>query len=573
MTASAELSATSSVAQTPRRRRPGRRRSATVGALLLALLGLGAASVIHLEINFATVVHGYANAIGFIDRIWPPELPSGEEVVQQTGFTLATTLLATLLSVAISFPLAVWAAANTTRGTGFRLGSRGVIVAARAVPDIVLAILFVRLFGLGVVPGILAMGLHSVGMVGKLYADALEQVSDKPREALRSIGASRGQQLSTAILPQALPAFIAIGLHRFDINLRHSALLGFVGVTGIGFEMSKAFGALQFGLGIVWAVILLLLCLLSELLSAVVRRSLMRMTTSAEQRALRRLPALLRRRSFYAPAPVQLSTLPTADRPIFPAWSFDRARRIVYAAIAVAVVLWSLLRSGALDLSLSGGLRGFLTTLGLFWPPGTAGVAPDLLRALFVTLEIGLASMLIGALLAIPLGSLAARNVSGHRMIHTTFRGIVLLVRGIPELVLAILFVVIIGLGPVAGALALAIGSIGLLGKLVADSLEEVDHGPLEALNAVGASRTQIYFTAILPQAARAIIGATLYQLDVNIRYATLLGLVGGGGVGFYLLQASHTREYEVITWIVLAIFAVVFALEIFAMTIRRLLA
>jgi phosphonate transport system permease protein len=582
--------------RTEGRRRPQRQQSAAVAGFLAFFLGLGGWSLVELGINIPTLMRGYSNAVGFIQRIWPPELPGAGQILQQSGFTLATVLLATLLSVVISLPLAVWAAANTTRGVPFRISSRGLIVAARAIPDIVLAILFVRLFGLGVLPGALAMGLHSVGMVGKLYADAIEQTAEEPREALRTVGATRRQQLVTGILPQALPAFIAVGLHRFDINLRHSAILGFVGVTGIGFEMSKAFGALQFSLGITWALILLLLCLLTELLSTTIRRALLHDSEVFERYNRHTLVGFLQRRRRTAhtdstartaqetrptdsqsattdppiepPGPVDVS----ADRAVSPEWTFARARRLLYAALFAAAVLWSLTGSGVLDSTLSGGLTGFLTTLGLFWPPGSAGFTEELVQALVVTVQIGFASALIGAMLAIPVGSLAARNVSGHRGLHVFFRGFVLLVRGLPELVVAILFVVVIGLGPVAGALALAIGSVGLLGKLVADSLEEIDPGPLEALKTIGASRTQLYFTAVLPQAARAIIGATLYQLDVNIRSATLLGLVGGGGIGFYLLQASHTREYEVITLIVLMTFAVVFALELFAMLLRRLL-
>jgi phosphonate transport system permease protein len=561
------------------RRRPRRRQSGAVAGFLTFFLGLGAWSLVELQINISTLMRGYSNAVGFIDRVWPPELPSAGQILQQSGFTLATVLLATLLSVGISLPLAVWAAANTTRRVSFRVGSRSLIVAARAVPDIVLAILFVRLFGLGVLPGILAMGLHSVGMVGKLYADAIEQTAEGPREALRTVGATRRQQILTAILPQALPAFIAVGLHRFDINLRHTAILGFVGVTGIGFEMAKAFGALQFGLGITWAFILLLLCLLTELLSITIRRALLRDSEVFDRYNRHTMFGFLRRRlraatgaaANSAPAP-RPAAARSADRAVSPGWTFARIRRLCYAAIFTAAVLWSLTGSGALDSSISGGIARFFATLGLFWPPGSAGFTEDLVQALFVTVHIGFASALIGAMLAIPVGSLAARNISGHRGLHLFFRGFVLLVRGLPELVVAILFVVVIGLGPVAGALALAIGSVGLLGKLVADSLEEIDPGPMEALKTVGASRTQLYFTAVLPQAARAIIGATLYQLDVNIRSATLLGLVGGGGIGFYRLQASHTREYEVITLIVLMTFAVVFALELLAMLLRRLL-
>src|SRR5262249_15456670 len=147
---------------------------------------------------------------------------------------------------------------------------------------------------------------------------------------------------------------------------------------------------------------------------------------------------------------------------------------------------------------------------------------------------------------------------------------VVVLVRGIPELVLAIVFVVITGLGAVAGALALGVGAVGLLGKLVADSLEEVDPGVEAAVRATGAGRRQVFCSATLPQAAPAFVGHVLYQLDVNIRSATLLGIVGAGGIGFDLLNASRVLDFGVVTTVLLLVFATVLVVELLAVWLRR---
>ncbi|QUH06004.1 phosphonate ABC transporter, permease protein PhnE [Saccharopolyspora erythraea] len=541
----------------------------TVAALVLVfLVGLGIWSLVDLRINIATLLDSYGNAIGFLRRIWPLEFPPLSDVVRQVGMTLSVVLLATLLSVLLSIPLAVAAAANTKRTEVGRMCARAGIVVARVVPDVVMAIVFVRFFGLGVLPGVLAMGLHSVGMIGKLYADALEQIDPGPREALRAAGASRAQQLWTGVFPLVLPAFVAVGLHRFDINLRISAILGFVGVAGIGMEMSEAFARLNFALGVAWALILLTLCVLVEWISATLRRALLRDTTREGARP-KALSARIPRGDSAAVGTSRSSRgLPSVSPP----WSARRVRRYLYGGLSVAAVLWALVGSGVLDSQARGGIAGLLTTLGHFWPPGAAGAMDELMEALRLTIQIGCAATLIGAMLAIPAGSLAARNVAPSRRVYLLFRGAILMIRAMPELVLAIVLVVIVGLGPVAGTLALAIGATGLLGKLVADSLEEVDPGPGEALRATGASRLQVYVAATLPQALGAVVGDTLYQLDVNIRAATLLGIVGGGGVGFFLLQSTRTREYEVVTLIMLMTFAVVLVLELTAMWLRRLL-
>ena len=152
---------------------------------------------------------------------------------------------------------------------------------------------------------------------------------------------------------------------------------------------------------------------------------------------------------------------------------------------------------------------------------------------------------------------------------RTFFRVLIVVVRGIPELILAIIFVVITGLGAVAGTLALAVGAVGLLSKLVADSLEETDTAVQDAVRAAGASGSQVFFAATVRQAAPAFVAHTLYLLDTNIRSATLLGVVGAGGVGFLLLNASRVNQFDVVSTILVLMVAVVLAVEGLAMWLR----
>ena len=190
---------------------------------------------------------------------------------------------------------------------------------------------------------------------------------------------------------------------------------------------------------------------------------------------------------------------------------------------------------------------------------------------MLVTLQIALAGTLIGAILAVPVGILAARNVSPNPTVAKFFRGVIVVTRGIPELILAIVFVIISGMGPVAGALALAVGAMGLLSKLIADSLEETDTRVQQALRANGATETQIFFGGTLRQIAPAGIAHVMYQLDVNFRSATLLGVVGAGGIGFYLLNANRVLQFEVVTFILVLIVLVVLALEAIAILLRNI--
>ena len=193
---------------------------------------------------------------------------------------------------------------------------------------------------------------------------------------------------------------------------------------------------------------------------------------------------------------------------------------------------------------------------GRFLPPSHGGHLMLLLEQLLITFQIALAGTLLGAVLALPVGVLAARNVAPNPTTAKVFRTAIVVTRGIPELILAIVFVIVTGMGPVAGAL---------------DSLEETDTRVQMALRANGATEWQVFFGATLRQVAPAVIAHIIYQLDVNFRSATLLGVVGAGGIGFYLLNANLVLQFEVVTFILLLVVAVVLALEASAVLLRNI--
>jgi phosphonate transport system permease protein len=518
--------------------------SAVAALIAVALVAGGVVALVHLGVDPRTLAESSGNAVDFIDRVLPLQPPPLGEVVRLTVRTLSIVLCATVLSVLLSVPVAVLAARNTGPWRGGRIGSRAVIVAARALPDLVLAIVFFRLFGLGALTGVLAMGLHSVGMVGKLYADAIEQIDEGPRLALRAAGAGPVQQLVSGVLPQVLPSFVATALHRFDINLRVSVLLGYIGVDGLGYAIAQDIRRLNYHEGMALALIVLVLCIVVEIVSGTIRRALLRPGATPRPRTGRRAQ-----------------------------WPAQRIRGWCYGALTAAVIVAGIYGADLNPDGIVTALGRLGQTLALFWPPSTGGIFGDLLDALWVTVEIALAGTLLGAVLALPVGALAASNVTPAPWLGRACRAFLVFVRGIPELVLAIVFVVISGMGAVAGVLALAVGVVGLLGKLVADSLEEVDRGCEQALRATGAGHWQVFWAATVPQAAPAMAGHLLYQLDCNIRSATLLGIVGAGGIGYDLLNAARVLEFQVVTTILLLVFAVVLVVEALSSWVRRLLA
>lgn len=248
-------------------------------------------------------------------------------------------------------------------------------------------------------------------------------------------------------------------------------------------------------------------------------------------------------------------------------------RTVVGAWIALAVVTAGVIVSGINWGDFATFWAKVPAVAASFWPPNFGNYGFEtIVTAMLETIEIALAATLLTGIASIVIGSLAARNVAPNAATRSGFRFLLVGIRGVPELILAIVLIVITGLGAQAGSIALAFGGIGLLGKLIADSLEEVPRGPERALAATGASRVQTYFGATVPQGARALIGHTFYLLDTNVRAATLLGIVGGGGVGYYLLNAGQGSNYQLVGSIVLMILVVVLLIEGLAMWMRKAL-
>jgi phosphonate transport system permease protein len=204
------------------------------------------------------------------------------------------------------------------------------------------------------------------------------------------------------------------------------------------------------------------------------------------------------------------------------------------------------------------------------FPPDFTTARQPIIDGIIESVAAALVATFMGALLSIPLGLMAARNVAFNKFVYFLSRLFLLFVRGIPELIIAVIFIAAIGLGPVPGTLALAFGTSGFLAKLVADAVEEVNPTPREAVFAVGATRTQEIATSVVPQAIPAIVSNLLYALDINLRTSTILGIVGGGGIGFILFNALRVLKLQTVGAVLITIFVVVYAIELLSGWIRK---
>ncbi len=199
------------------------------------------------------------------------------------------------------------------------------------------------------------------------------------------------------------------------------------------------------------------------------------------------------------------------------------------------------------------------------------GDAPTLLPAALETLAIAAVGTAIGLPLALCLGILAAANVT-PRLVSVPARLLLGALRAVPSMVYALLFVILAGLGPVAGVLAIAMGTIGDLGRLFADEMEEIDHQPVEAITSAGAGLLATTSAARLPQVTTAYVAWTLFYLELNARKSAVLGIVGAGGIGYPLIMAFRARNYTRVMAAIVVILVLIVSVELVANRLRTAL-
>jgi phosphonate transport system permease protein len=602
--------------------------------------------------------------------------PTFVAVLAGLGVTLAVGFLATLVGALLALPLAVLGAGNLMSG---RRLSRSVYVLVRmamnivrAIEPLILAVVAVVWVGQGPFAGLIALTAHTVAALGKLFSEAIEDVDPGPVEAIRATGATWLQQVAYGVLPQVVPPFVAFTIYRWDINVRMSTVIGFVGGGGIGFLLLQwitlgAWSAAATAILAIAAVVILL-----DVLSAALRRRIesgrpLVPRGTGPRALLRPLAALLL--LFVAvwawqTARVDLARLARDApklRPIL--GELLRPNLVSYGVVTQTVHTQLTLpcarppadplpaaatpTGGAQDLAgprlalsaacaeagqvLRASGAGFApgSAVRLRWqlPDGrslpvrsTAAVGPDgrfaqpvevrplLVREaqaagralplvaegrlpagpprlsepvrrtvdlLIETLLIALMASSLGALVALPLAFLAAANVvpptRAGRAVYAVTRTALNLLRAVEPVILAVVFAVWVGFGsPFAGVLALSVVTVASLGKLFSEAVEHVEAGPMEAVWATGATRLQMLWFAVLPQVLLAFLAFGIYHWDINVRMSTVVGLVGGGGIGTQLRVWMNTLQWRNAAVAILGIVLVVSAMDFLSARLRQ---
>lgn len=210
------------------------------------------------------------------DRMFPPAWGYINNLWEPLWDTINIATLGTLLGIFIAVPVAFLAATNTTPSTRFvRPVALLIIVASRSINSLIWALLLVAIIGPGLLAGIVAIGLRSIGFIAKLLYEAIEEIDDKQVEAVRATGASGAQVIDYAVVPQILPAFWGISVFRWDINIRESTILGLVGAGGLGIQLNASLSTLAWNQVAMIFIVILGTVVLSEWVSAKVREAVL----------------------------------------------------------------------------------------------------------------------------------------------------------------------------------------------------------------------------------------------------------------------------------------------------------
>lgn len=238
-------------------------------------------------------------------------------------------------------------------------------------------------------------------------------------------------------------------------------------------------------------------------------------------------------------------------------------------ALFLGFFLWSLAGVGMSLSDLLTGIPNMVTIAGDMVPPATDRAWP-IMGAILETFQMALVGTVIGVLLSVPLGLLAARNTSPHPIIRHMVRSMISFFRTVPDLAWALFFVVSVGLGTFAGTLTIIVDTIGFCSRFFAEAMEEVDPGPSEALASIGANPLDRIAVVIFPGALPSMINTSLFSLEKAVRSSVVLGLVGAGGIGAELAVSMEMFRYDQAATIILMIFVLVFSVEQLSTRLRE---
>lgn len=235
-----------------------------------------------------------------------------------------------------------------------------------------------------------------------------------------------------------------------------------------------------------------------------------------------------------------------------------RLQTLLLIALLIGLFIFGMVWLGFSFEKLASGIRRLGVILGLMFPPNPGTLLHLYLKGLAETLAIAFLGTLLAAIAAYPLAFVAAKNVVGQRVIHFLSRRALDTIRGVDTLIWALIFINVVGLGPFAGILAIAMSDLGTFGKLFSEAIETADKKPIDGIVAAGGSSLHKIRFGIVPQVLPVILSQVLYYFESNTRSATVIGIVGAGGIGLYLSNEISQQNWDHVAFLIILILVTV---------------
>lgn len=462
--------------------------------------------------------------------MFPPEWSFLTKLAAPLWATIQMSVAGTVLGAALALLAAPLCAGCLHSPAPVRHILRAIIQITRSFPALILALLATFLFGLGTFAGTAALTVYTFAIMTRLTYEDIEAAPLGAYRALCAMGAAPVPAYFRAIVPTIAPSYLTNALYLLETNVRHSAILGYVGAGGIGLLLNEKMSWLEYGkVGMILFALFVTTCIIegvSGLLTRIVQEE--RPVSPGVKRGLMVCGTLLFLLCACTVAP--------------PDFSHTSARMVQNL------------------------LSGFLhPDWGFFFDGSTAGLGYLLLE----TVCIAFVGTCAGTVLALPLALLSTGRLA-PRPIAAVFRLVIMAIRSVPFLVYGLIFIRVSGPGAFTGVLTLAVCSVGLLSKRFLEAIDALDFRAYHALSAMGVSPMLRVRYGILPQLAPMLASAVLYRFDVNLREAAVLGLVGAGGIGAPLVFSMNQYAWSTAAAICLGLILLVWVIDVVSGKLRK---
>jgi len=494
------------------------------------------------------------------------------EFLALTGRASLTTLAYAVLGTVLSLLIGLAAGVLCSR-TWWRSGARGrrrpgamagwvamrvLLVLPRGIHEVVWGLLFLSIFGLQPIVAVLAIGIPFGAVTAKVFSEILDETGTGPYSSLITAGAPRRTAVLYGLLPPALSDLLSYSFYRFECAIRSAAVLGIIGAGGLGFELRLSFQALRYTE--IWTLLYALVALSAavDVWSSAVR--------SRRRTSRRRIDG----------------NHPGARRD---RRGDQRRDRVLTGSVALAIALlglslwWVRPSLSVLWSRRTWQLTGQLiaTSRPHLGPGGLTGLLEGSADTLAMSVIAIAVAFLTGLLLTLPAANLSQLDRSGARMARAgrlavvmATRVVLVLLRAIPPPVWALLFLFVLFPGILPGALALGVYTAGVLGRLMAETAENIDTRPLRALRAHGASGLQVFCYGVVPPTIPRFVAYGLYRWEVTIRETVVVGVVGAGGLGLALNQQLASFDYGGAVTTLIALVVLTIVVDFTSAAIRR---